>query len=67
MAFISDSPDIQTAVPEIQVEYSTPEPAVTQQVDLGSITKLFDSPGRFIGMKAEVVRQLTGTPATLMS
>ena len=48
-AGMSGSPDIQTIVPEIQVENSTPEPAaVAEQVDLGSITKVLDSPGCFI-------------------
>ena len=48
-AGMSGSPDIETVVPEIQVEKSTPEPAaVAEQVDLGSITKVLDSPGCFI-------------------
>ena len=45
---MSCSPDMQNAVSETQVEHSTPEPAVTQQVDLGSIKMLLDSPGCFI-------------------
>ena len=40
--------ELPVAEKQIQVEHSTPEPAVTQQVDLGSITKLSDSPGCFI-------------------
>ena len=42
---MSCSPDMQTATSEIQVEHSMPESAVIQQVDLGSIKELLDSPG----------------------
>ena len=48
-AGMSGNPDIETIVPEIQIEKSTPEPAaVAKRVDLGSITKVLDSPGCFI-------------------
>ena len=47
-AGMSGTPDIQTAVLQIKTKHSTLERAVTQQVDLGSITKVLDSPGCFI-------------------
>ena len=44
---MSCSPDMKTDISETQVN-STPESAVTQQADLGSIKKLLDSPRCFI-------------------